>query len=133
MRDSRAQSPPREAVLTMHKILKRPPQAPVRRRRPVWNPRHVFPLPASLLAPWAGVPEDDQDEVLGTPPSFSIQPRRLFVDQVPDDSDVVYSSDSGDDSQSTSEGSQNLEEDLNFISFSANRRNRLSPRNGRSG
>lgn len=136
MRDTRAQSPPRNAVITLDKILERPPQAPLRRHRPLRETRDVSILPADLLLdPWVASMEDDRDDdddkVTIVPPSWRIAPRRLFVDQIPDISDAsieMISSSSAEESQSSRSSS---DEDLSFSGLeTVDRRNPFSRRGG---
>lgn len=122
MRDLRAESPPREAIITTEKILLRPPSAPQRPRRPLYRPREISPLPANLLAPWSAM--DDRDEE--TPLSRSITPRRLFVHEIPDDTGLSESSSTTSDMESQSDDTSSA-----FSTFTTNRRNLFSRRGER--
>lgn len=90
--DARAQSPPREAILTMEKILERPPAAPMRRRPPYeegWSmeeqKKRDYILPQNVLAPRAldytifHNADNDDDDWCRIRPLWKFGRRRRFA------------------------------------------------------
>jgi hypothetical protein len=103
MRDTRAQSPPRDAILTLKDILQRPPQAPARRSRSPVCTGDITRIPFHILTPLAIALDDDRDEETTIAemitPTWRFAPRRRLFDEV-EEVEMSSNSSAGSDIQS---------------------------------